>query len=220
MGFGIGGFDLSSVASMAMNVASLSNPAMFAARCCGGGLLQAGEAVIQNLGEMMGLPQHSIDFAQGLFNQAFGNTAGAASNFQEAYQGLLESLSPTDAARVQGQIGDAAQGAAEEIQNGGDFSDLVGRQIQEEGTSGCEGGKGKGNFLQALAKALGTVLGEKAEKMMDSLEKLEGAEEGKEFSQAQAEFSADSQTFSMMSNLTNTVIKTIGEALNTAARKQ
>ncbi len=249
MGLGIGGFDISSVASLAINVTSLSNPAAFTARCCGGGLMQAGEAVLQNLGEMMGLPQHSIDFAQGLFDEAFGNAAGAAANYKEAYQGLMDSMSPMDAGCMNGHICDVAHNTAqgiaklpqEQLAQGGsstadkianastdkssNFNNMIGQQTQDGSasaagrSSGSSKGSSAGNFLEVLAKAMGSVLGKKAGEMMKSMDALKNAGEGEEFSKAQAEFSGKSQVYGMLSNLTNTVIKTIGESMSTLARK-
>lgn len=80
---------------------------------------------------------------------------------------------------------------------------------------------GSKSWLVAIAQALGTMLGEKAETMKGLVDKMNAAEEnGKEFNMALTEFQAESQMFSMLSNATSTAIKSIGEGLTSNARKQ
>ncbi|UNK42301.1 hypothetical protein MNO14_15405 [Luteimonas sp. S4-F44] len=102
-----------------------------------------------------------------------------------------------------------------------DFNISLG-QIGLDSVSGSSGGKGE-SWLVAIAKAMGAKLGEKAEKMTELSDKLGGLDskkDAKEFSKTQMEFQAESQMFSMLSNTISTAIKSIGEGLTSAARKQ
>ena len=96
-------------------------------------------------------------------------------------------------------------------------SDLASAGIRGLGESG--GGEGE-SWLVALAKAMGMMLGDIAEKMQSAVDTMEGAgKQSKEFMTAQTEFQAQSQLFSMLSNTVATAIKSIGEGLTANARK-
>lgn len=89
------------------------------------------------------------------------------------------------------------------------------------GTNESSAGSGSKSWLVAIAQALGTMLGEKAETMKGLVDKMNSADEnGKEFNMALTEFQAESQMFSMLSNASSTAIKSIGEGLTSNARKQ
>lgn len=86
------------------------------------------------------------------------------------------------------------------------------------------GGEG-GSWLVAMAKALGSMLGEKAGKMVETSKEMEkytgdSPEDAKQFSMLQTQFQAESQMFSMLSNTISTALKSIGEGLTANARKQ
>lgn len=209
------GFSLSGLIKNAVSVASL------AALGPAAGLLQselfsgmAGKVidqVLQKVGDALGLPQSIIDGAQGIAHAAMGDKEGAAQNFQEA----LDQLSPFDASRINQDIGKVS----DKLSDGWMKLATQTETGMREGSSESRA-KGK-NFLEAIALALAAVTGEKAEKMMNSLDALKGADtkDSKAFTTAQTQFSADSQMFGMMSNMSNTVIKTLGEAMSTMARK-
>ncbi|MCG7992981.1 MAG: hypothetical protein JAY99_11355 [Candidatus Thiodiazotropha lotti] len=99
---------------------------------------------------------------------------------------------------------------------------------------------GSGSWLVALAKAMGEMTGDHLQKMMQAQDRMEDSkvddadlkgkseeeqsqikqEKGKEFTQAQAEFQAESKLFAMCSEATSTVLKSVGEGLSSMARKQ
>ncbi|MDR6993155.1 hypothetical protein [Luteimonas sp. 3794] len=89
-----------------------------------------------------------------------------------------------------------------------------------------ESGGGGESWLVAMAKALGTMLGEKAGNMVQTskeMEKYSGSdskEDAQKFSELQTKFQAESQMFSMLSNTISTALKSIGEGLTANARKQ
>lgn len=102
----------------------------------------------------------------------------------------------------------------------------VNLQIAQAGLDSIsgEGKGGKGvSWLVAIAQAMGSILGEKAQKLNDLSEKLNGLtgkDDAQKFSATQTEFQAESQMFNMLSNTISTAIKSIGEGLAANARKQ
>jgi hypothetical protein len=96
-----------------------------------------------------------------------------------------------------------------------------------------EEGGGGGGWLQAIAKAMGKTLGEKAAKMVELSEEMsaksaEGAnlegdkakQNANEFNQLMTKFQATGQEYSMLNNVFSTAIKALGESLSSMARKQ
>lgn len=94
--------------------------------------------------------------------------------------------------------------------------------VRNAGNDSAGGANGK-SWLVAIAMALGEILGQKAEKLVsltDQLGGLTGKQDAQEFQKVMAEFQAQSQLFSMISNATSTAIKSIGEGMTAVARKQ
>lgn len=105
------------------------------------------------------------------------------------------------------------------------ISKMVVQNLQSNESGG--GGKAK-SWLVAIAQALGSIMGDKAAKLVEltgKMDKLAAADPedqkaAKEFQKTMMEFQAQSQLFSMISNASSTAIKSIGEGMTTAARKQ
>lgn len=165
---------------------------------------QLGQQLIQNLGDQMGLPQSSIDMAQGSFAGGLGDIQGSAQNLDEALQAFGQETGASPA-----QIGDAQRMVQDLLQQAA--SDAM---ETEDAKDAKAGGKG-GGWLRALARALG----EAADKAADDLERKAGGLDNASPSES-AEYSADAQAFSMLMNAINTAIKAVGEALGSVARKQ
>lgn len=99
-----------------------------------------------------------------------------------------------------------------------------GLQREREGVAGS-GGK---SWLVAIAQAMGNALGTKAAKLVELSQKLDSLagtssddqQAAKEFQKTMAQFQAESQLFSMMSNAFSTAVKSIGEGMTSLARKQ
>ncbi len=167
---------------------------------------QIGQQFIQQLGSQLGLPQTAIDVAQGAFAGAAGDYQGASSNFQEA------------ASAFSGALG---AGPAEQ----GDFTrqleDVINQQASsmaggEDAREARSSGKG-GSWLMAMARALGEKANHLADEMQDLADDMASpsAKPG-----ASLEFGAKSQEFGLFMSSANTAIKSAGEALSQAARKQ
>ena len=108
----------------------------------------------------------------------------------------------------------------------------------EEGKGNAKGGKGAGGggWLQAIARAMGQTLGDKAAEMvrlsnkMSELNEAKGSidaddtqaneQNAREFNETMTKFQATGQEYSMLNNVFSTAIKALGEALSTMARKQ
>jgi hypothetical protein len=156
----------------------------------------------------------------------------------EVIGGLRNNNVPADAQHAaQEHFGDAiAQFQSEFQQN------LVKSILQEMGgeegkASGKGGGKtAGGGWLQAIARAMGNTLGDKAAEMVRLSNKMSELNEAKgqiskddtqaneanarEFNQTMTQFQATSQEYSMLNNVFSTAIKALGESLSSMARKQ
>ena len=105
------------------------------------------------------------------------------------------------------------------------ISKLLISGLQESSETKGSGGK---SWLVAIAQALGSIMGDKAAKLVEltgKMDKLAAADPedqkaAKEFQKTMSEFQAQSQLFSMISNATSTAIKAIGEGMTANARKQ
>lgn len=121
--------------------------------------------------------------------------------------------------------------------------DNIRKQLGEESKDAAgeasgtgKSGKGKrstGSWLQAIAKAMGAVLGQKAAEMVKLSDKvsslgekssgLKGEEKqdnAQQMTAAQTELQGVSQEYKLLTETISTVIKGIGEALSTMGRKQ
>ncbi|MGO4702963.1 hypothetical protein [Dyella sp. 2RAB6] len=78
------------------------------------------------------------------------------------------------------------------------------------------------SWLVAIAKAMGKMLGQNAQHLVDLTNQMSqhtGKDDAQVFQQLNAEFSAQSQMFGILSNSFSNSIKTIGDGLTTLARK-
>lgn len=165
-----------------------------------------GQQVIQQLGEKLGLPQSTIDLAQGAFCASIGDTRGATRNIGEVVSGIANQTgaSPFEAASAERELSDIVDKMSTSLAES--------REAKEARASG--GGK---SWLMAIAEALGRT-SDKLAKEMDDMSKTLG--EGENKSSQNLKFGAKSQEFSQFFSSANTVIKTLGEALSQGARKQ
>lgn len=163
-----------------------------------------GQELIQQLGSQLGLPQSTIDMAQGAFAGAMGDTAGVQRNVAEAAEGFsdLFGASPAQRGEFERDINDAINEMATEL----------GRQGERAGRNRSGGG---GSWLMAIAEALGEQLNGMAEEMSQMADQI-----SKDTPDITTKFSALSQQFSILFNAASTAIKAIGEGMSATARKQ
>jgi hypothetical protein len=149
-------------------------------------------------------------------------------------QAIDEALAPLRQ-RVDAQAQDAAQegfggavkGLKDDMQQ-----EFVGEVVRQRANgSGEDEGDGSGGWLQAIAKAMGKTLGEKAGRLVELSDEMSNlnqktgdTEQDKEnaniFNQKMTEFQATSQEYSMLNSVFSTAVKALGEALSAMARKQ
>jgi flagellar hook-basal body complex protein FliE len=127
----------------------------------------------------------------------------------EGVSGAQKESSPESDAAAQAQGGDAAKTTQQQV-NESILNDTVNNMKGK--------GKGKGSWLEALAAALGEAANKQAEHVEELAGKITG--DGMDKPKAMSDLQAASQRLSFMMNAIDQVIKTIGEALATAARKQ
>ncbi|MDF0489994.1 hypothetical protein PX554_17810 [Sphingomonas sp. H39-1-10] len=158
-----------------------------------------GQQVIQQLGQQLGLPQSTIDLAQGAFAGAMGDQAGAFQNVQEAVSGFSDAFggSPAQEGDLQRTINDSINDMAVDL----------GKQGEKVAN--------KGGWLMAIAEALGKQLNGMAQDMNDMAGKI-----SKDTPDITTKFSALSQQFSILFNAASTALKSIGEGMSSTARKQ
>jgi hypothetical protein len=140
------------------------------------------------------------------------NFGGAMQNFE---QRLQQSIVDAVMDQLRGQGGDEAEGSG-----------------KGRGGKGSSGGAG-GGWLQAIAKAMGGVLGDKAANMVKLSQEMSALNQkrtGKgdeadqkaaaDFNEKMTQFQATSQEYNLLNSTFSTAIKALGEALSTMARKQ
>jgi hypothetical protein len=107
--------------------------------------------------------------------------------------------------------------------------------VAREGEAKGGGKVSSGSWLQAIAEAMGSIMGDKASDMVGlskEMSNLSTAAKGikaddtkgqqqnaKDFSIVQAKFQAASQEYSILSNTFSNAIKSIGEGLTSMGRK-
>lgn len=188
------------------------------------------DKAIQNVGDKLGLPQSIIDMAQSTAHYSMGDIAGGLQNAGEAVEGVVANLNPFDASSIGQQIDDASSRLS-----GIMLSALKGEECQ--GVAEGQGeGKGDANWLVAIAKALGEMVGKRAANMQETLGKMEGInnreipssgedktealqQQSQDFMEANSQFQAESQMFNIMAQTTSNVIKTLGQGISTIAQK-
>jgi hypothetical protein len=109
------------------------------------------------------------------------------------------------------------------------IKDLVDKTKDEMECQAKKGGGkkgGAGSWLEALSRAMGEVAGDKAAKMVELSNKItslsgdDSPEAAKEMTATTQELNGTSKLFSMLQDAFNNVVKSIGDGLSTAARKQ
>lgn len=163
----------------------------------------AGQQLIQQLGDKLGLPQSVIDMAQSRFCASCGDMAGAFKNVREAAQSIGEeyNLSPSQEGQFERELNDIVNQMASSLAESKEFKEAK-----------SSGGK---SWIMALAEGLGKKLDKKAKE----LEKLASQINDKKPSTT-TKYGAAAQEFSVLMNAANTAIKTLGEAVAGMARKQ
>ena len=199
--FGIGGFNpVSLLATTAFGPAG----GLFA-QLATQVLSSMGQQIIQRMGDQLGLPQSSIDMAQGSFASSYGDFNGSVQNLDEAISafGSESGASFSDVGTAQRDM----QASLDEVLN-----DLA----QSDDVKAARSGGGKApSWLMAMAQVLGAKMDEMSGDLMTMAREISDGEASKS-----SEFTALSMQFNLLMNASSTGIKTIGESLGNMARKQ
>jgi len=105
-----------------------------------------------------------------------------------------------------------------------EMSEATEKTGEEGGGKASANGGGGGNWLAEIAKALGSIAGKHLENSVElareiTAESSGGASPG-EMAELTAEMQAETQMFKMAQEAATTIVKSVGEALQTTARKQ
>lgn len=204
---------LSSLGGIATNPLSIAQlamgPAGWASLAARTLMSAIGQQVIQQLGEKLGLPQSTIDMAQGAFCASMGDKAGVRQNLQEAIGGFAEQFNASPA--EQGEANREVEDAINKMVSG--MADGEDAKAARAGGKGAKGTSGQ-SWLMALAEALGKKLDKQAAEMSKMADQITDKTPS-----LTAKFGAKSQEFGILMNATTNAIKTVGEGLANSARK-
>lgn len=198
----------SSIASVAFPQLALASSAMnLISQCVGSAVNQAAQQLTQECG----MPKFLADIVGKVVKDVLQDLCKppADHNCHQACQD-----------KIGGQLRDFAQELGKSIAT-------ATRQFMDcgdEENGGVKGGKGGGNWLVAMAKAMGKVAGEHAKKLADlsdQINSLQGGngDQAQQASQLQSQMQAEGQMFGMLQSAFSNVLKSIGEGMSTMARK-
>jgi hypothetical protein len=192
--------------------------ASLAARTIGMAIAQQ---VIQQLGQQLGLPPAVINMAQQAFSAAAGQPGSGIQSIASAVGQAAQQLNLSP--REQGQLQRTADETFREmLANMSETSEM--RDLKASPKAG-------GSFLQKLAIALGKIMDEKMNKMVELSEQISqqtsiaqgkgtGADNAKtKLGELNGQLAAVGQELNIISNALNTAVKSIGESQTTIARK-
>jgi len=191
------------ILNLALNVASIAFPPAAIANSVANLLTQAiGQAVgqaVQQLAQSAGMPKFIAKEVMDML--------------KEVLPGLQQPSDPGCDQQVQDQSG----GAFSDFAN--DFcKDIVNYAAQNMGGEKAKG-KGGGSWFEALAQALGQSLDKQADKIKDLSSQVTDAN-AKDKPSTMTQLQSESQRMSFMMSAADQVLKTLGEALSSMARKQ
>ena len=220
--------NFNSVANLALNAtsASLSGGSSLLLRSAARQI--AGEAFTNVINQQFG--PGTGTFASDAFKASFSSNSSASLDGWDASTLSQATNDVINAANHQGANG-AYTGDADRFRS--DLQDAMTKDIQSVinneslmrtlKSSSDKDADGAGeSWLVAIAKAMGKMLGQQAQHLVDLTDQMSqhtGKDDAQVFQQLNAEFSAQSQMFGILSNSFSNSIKTIGDGLTTLARK-
>jgi hypothetical protein len=177
-----------------------------------------------SMANFLGAGSGSSSLSQQVLDAAFG--AGMATGLNQGMDAMAQLLK-----NAQANQSNASQAAAGGGSSGSNLASQIlanGEAGQQATSASPDSAKGKsGNWLEALAQAMGTALGGMASKLVSESNTLQslssnagsGTQAADQFEQAESQFQADSQLFGILSNAFATAIKSIGDGMSTLAQK-
>jgi hypothetical protein len=220
-----------------LNIASVAFPPLGIATSVANMVTQAvGQAVnqaAQQLSQTAGMPKFLTDMVGGLVKEVVGQLTkqsdhGCDEAAQDNFGGDINTM-------IQDLVKSIVDGAKAIMEQGQDGDECKGGKA---GKGGKGGAQPAGNWLIAMARAMGAAAGDHAKRMVELSNKIndlsakgkgidassdagkkQQADNAAETSAAQAEFQAEGQMYSMLQNAFSNAIKSIGEGMTTMARK-
>jgi flagellar hook-basal body complex protein FliE len=197
--FGGGG-----ILGAALNVASMCFPPLAIAS-------SLGNLITQGLGQAVGQAAQTL-------TQVAGMPKFIAQEVQQVVKQVVDQLTQHSDPHCDEEVKNQVGGAFDDFKS--QFSkDLVKYAVEGMGSEKAKGTKGGGSWFEALAAALGKALNDQSETvkgLSDAVVGKSSTDDPKAFTDLQAA----SQRMSFMMSAADQVIKTLGEALGTMARKQ
>ena len=200
---------LGGIAAMAFPPAGL---AMAAANLLAPAIGEAVNGAAKQLAQECGMPKFLLDVISKVVDEVVGKNKQPCDPGCEAAAGGNRDVQESK----QNFIQDMLKGIFDAVKD------------EMEGNKKCGGGKGdSGSWLEALAKALGKVAGEKAAKMVNisnqitELSSQGGSkeEQAQKSTELQSQLNGVSKEFSQFMETINNVVKGIGDGLTSVARK-
>jgi hypothetical protein len=170
----------------------------------------ASEAFKQTVSKL-GLSSSQQSALLNTFNTAMSASGGSASQHSPQAQAVL------DSAFRNGGLAQSTQQMTDAMTK---LTEALGAQGQQSAQGSGGGGDG-GSWLEAIAKAMGTALGNMASKMVDESNQLStlsgdsSSTGAQQFQQEMTKFQADAQLFGMLSDAFSNAIKSIGQGMQT-----
>lgn len=193
-----------------------------------GNLVGAAASAAANVATACFPPLQIATSLANLVQQGIGQALGAAAQTLTQVAGMPKFIA-SEVSDIIGKVLDkllqpSDPGCDQHVRDqcGPDFSDFLQKfcgSIVENAIEGMKGkGKGGGSWFEALAEALGKALNEQAETVKNLSNAVTG-QKADDNPKGFTDLQAASQRMSFMMSAADQVIKTLGEALNTAARK-
>lgn len=170
------------------------------------------QQLVQQIGQQMGMSQGVIDQAKNSIMEQIGGNTGSQQSVGEAVNDISQQLgfSPQEQGELQRTVEDFIN---KMVRDG--VKDAMETANDEGGKKKSKGKGASGDFFQALAEILGKQLNGAFNDLKKQADSLNWKDP-----KAATDFQAQQQKFGYFMQSITTALKTIGEALATAARKQ
>ena len=204
-----------SIAQLAMGPAGWASLAM---KTIGSAI---GQQILQQVGQQLGLPQGAINIAQQGLAASTGTT-GYPSDVRGAVNMLSDAfnLSPAQSGRLERALNQEVKGF-----DVNDFMSKIKNAVEKgerESKKSDKTATGGGDFLRIIAEAMSKSIKNKVGEMQKLSQKMDEVkhEKGKSDSVSiNTDLQVATQEFTMLMNMSSSMIKALGEGMTTMARK-
>jgi hypothetical protein len=200
------------------------------------GIGQAVNQAAQQLSQTAGMPKFLTDAIGGIVKDVVGQLTKQSD--QGCDQAAQQNFGGDIGKMIEDLVKSIVDNAKALMEQGKDGEDCKGTKGGGKGGKGGGAQQPAGNWLVAMARAMGAAAGDHMKNMINLSNKIndlsqkgkgidastdagkkEQADNAAETSAAQAEMQAEGQMYSMLQNAFSNTIKSIGEGMTTMARK-